>query len=66
MSLRIFHVVFIVVSVALTLYLVGWGIREFMLSHSTLGISMAVLGLVGGALLIWYGIRVFHKLKDLP
>lgn len=66
MSLRIFHIVFISVSVALTLYLVGWGIREFMVSRSLMGISMAVIGLAGGALLIWYGIRVFHKLKDLP
>jgi hypothetical protein len=66
MSLRIFHIVFISVSVALTLYLVGWGLRDFMMVHSIRGISMAVLGLVGGVLLIWYGIRVFHKLKELP
>jgi hypothetical protein len=66
MSLRIFHIVFISVSVVLTLFLVGWGIREFMAVQSIRGISMAVLGLVGGVLLIWYGIRVSHKLKELP
>ena len=66
MSLRVFHIVFISVSVALTLYLAVWGVREFMASRSSLGITMAVAGLVGGASLIWYGKHVFHKLKELP
>ena len=65
MSLRIFHIVFISVSVALTLYLTVWGVREFMATRSSLGISMAAFGLTGGASLIWYGKRVFHKLKEL-
>ena len=66
MSLRIFHIVFISVSVALTLYIAVWGVREFILSRSTLGISMALIAVVGGASLVWYGSRVFHKLKELP
>ncbi len=66
MSLRVFHIVFISVSVALTLYLTVWGVREFMVARSSLGITMAVVGLAGGATLIWYGKRVFHKLKELP
>jgi hypothetical protein len=66
MSLRVFHIVFITVSVALTLYLVGWGVREFMVSRSPLGVWMAVFGVAGGASLIWYGKRAFHKLKELP
>jgi hypothetical protein len=65
MSLRVFHIVFISVSVALTLYLTVWGVREFMVARSSLGITMAVVGLVGCASLIWYGKRVFHKLKEL-
>jgi hypothetical protein len=66
MSLRVFHIVFISVSVALTLFLVVWGVHEFMASRSSLGLSMAVVGLAGGALLVWYGKSVFHKLKELP
>ena len=66
MSLRIFHVVFITVSVALMLYLTVWGVREFIVSRSSLAISMVVFGLSGGASLVWYGKRVFHKLKELP
>jgi membrane associated rhomboid family serine protease len=66
MSLRVFHIVFITVSVALTVYLAVWGVREFMLTRSSLGMTMAVAGLAGGATLIWYGKRVFRKLKELP
>jgi hypothetical protein len=66
MSLRVFHIVFITVSVALTLYLAVWGVREFMVSRSMLALSMFICGLAGGASLIWYGKRVFHKLKELP
>ena len=66
MSLRVFHIVFITVSVVLMLYVAVWGVREFMVSRSSLAVSMIVFGAVGGATLIWYGKRVFHKLKELP
>jgi hypothetical protein len=66
MSLRVFHVVFITVSIALMLYLTAWGVREFMASRSSLAISMVIFGVVGGTSLVWYGMRVFHKLKELP
>jgi hypothetical protein len=66
MSLRVFHVVFITVSVALMLYLTAWGVRDCMAARSSLGISMIIFGVTGGASLVWYGMRVFHKLKELP
>ena len=66
MSLRVFHIVFITVSVALMLYVTVWGVREFMASRSALAASMIVFGVAGGASLVWYGKRVFHKLKELP
>lgn len=66
MSLRVFHVVFITVSIALMLYLTAWGVREFMASRSSLAISMVIFGVAGGSSLVWYGMRVFHKLKELP
>jgi hypothetical protein len=66
MSLRVFHIVFISVSTALMLYLAVWGVREFMATRDTLGIGIAVFGIAGGTSLVWYGKRVFHKLKELP
>ena len=66
MSLRVFHVVFITVSVALMLYLTAWGVRDVLAARSSLGISMIIFGVAGGVSLVWYGMRVFHKLKELP
>ena len=66
MSLRVFHIVFISVSTALMLYLAVWGVREFIATRDTLGIGISVFGVAGGASLVWYGKRVFHKLKELP
>jgi hypothetical protein len=65
MSLRVFHIVFITVSIVLMLYVTVWGVREFMATRSSLGISMIIFGVAGGVSLIWYGKRVFHKLKEL-
>jgi len=65
MSLRAFHIVFITVSIALMLYVTVWGVREFMASRDSLGVSMIIFGVAGGASLIWYGKRVFRKLKEL-
>ncbi len=65
MSLRVFHIVFISVSVALMVYLSVWGVREYMATRNALGIGMAVFGVAGGVSLIWYGKRVFAKLKEL-
>ena len=65
MSLRVFHIVFITVSVALMLYVTVWGVREFLVSRSSLGVSMIIFGVTGGATLVWYGKRVFHKLREL-
>jgi hypothetical protein len=65
MSLRVFHNVFITVSVALTLFVTVWGVREFMVSRSSLSVWMMIAGVAGAALLIWYGKRVFPKLKEL-
>jgi small neutral amino acid transporter SnatA (MarC family) len=54
------------VSVVLMLYLTVWGVRDFMAARSSLGISMIIFGVAGGTSLVWYGMRVFHKLKELP
>ncbi len=66
MSLRVFHIVFITLSVALMLYVTVWGIREYLVSQSSLAVSMIIFGVAGGASLVWYGKRAFHKLKELP
>lgn len=65
MSLRYFHVVFIVLSVAMTALVGGWGLNRYFTQGSRSDLALAVTFLVFGLVLVLYGLRFFHKLKEL-
>lgn len=66
MSLRAFHIVFIIVTVILSLYVALWGIREFAQEQSTTGLTLAILFLATAVAGMIYGKKAFAKLKELP
>jgi len=65
MSLRIFHIVFVTVSIALSIFVTIWGVREYAATHSTGALGLAFVFLTAGVVLVWYANRVFRKLKEL-
>ncbi|MEE8368076.1 MAG: hypothetical protein V3S30_07140 [Thermoanaerobaculia bacterium] len=65
MSLRYFHVVFIVLSVAMTALVGGWGLNRYFTAGNGSDLALAVIFLVFGLVLVLYGLRFFHKLKEL-
>lgn len=65
MSLRIFHIVFIVVCFMLCLFVAGWGVRQYAVEGSTSGLTIGGIFFLCGVVLIIYGVRTFKKLKDL-
>ena len=65
MSLRAFHVVFIVVSIALSLVVAAWGVREFVTEASINALSVGVAAALSGIALVVYGTRFFRKLQEL-
>ena len=65
MSLRIFHIVFVTVSIALSVFVTIWGVREFLSSRSTGALFLALVFLALGVLLVFYAGRVFKKLREL-
>ena len=65
MSLRIFHVIFITVSIALSLFVAIWGVREFMMTRSNGALVLAIVFVAGGVALVLYAGKAFRKLKDL-
>jgi len=65
MSLRIFHIVFVTVSIALSVFVTIWGVREFLSSRNTGALVLALVFLALGVTLVFYAGRVFRKLKDL-
>lgn len=65
MSLKAFHAVFIVASIALSLLAGVWGGWQFTAAGSRSGLGVAIAFGLCGAALVAYGIKAFEKLKDL-
>ncbi len=65
MSLRIFHIIFITVSIALSLFVAIWGVREFMATRNGSALALAIVFFAGGVALVFYAGRAFRKLRDL-
>lgn len=66
MSLRAFHIVFVVVTIVLSLYVALWGIREFSEERSASALTLGILFLIMAVGLMIYGKKAFAKLRDLP
>jgi hypothetical protein len=65
MSLRIFHVIFIIASIALSLFVAVWAIREYQATHSAGALALGIVFVVAGIAMVVYGQRWFKKLKEL-
>jgi hypothetical protein len=65
MSLRIFHVVFVTICIALSLFVAVWGVREYVVSRSNGALALSGVFLLCGVILVWYANRVFKKLREL-
>jgi heme A synthase len=66
MSLRAFHIVFVIVTVVLSLYVALWGVREYARERDTLALGLAILFAATAVVGVVYGKKAFHKLKELP
>jgi hypothetical protein len=65
MSLKAFHIVFIALSILLAFFCGVWLLREYASSHHTAFLVAAILFLLAGGGLIWYGKSVLRKLKHI-
>jgi hypothetical protein len=65
MSLRFFHIVFIVLSALMSLVVGIWAIDAYRTDGSATWAALAVLAFVGGGLLVAYGSRFLQKMRKL-
>ncbi len=65
MSLRVFHLVFIAVSVALSAFVAAWGVREWRASGSASALGLAIVFFACGVALIVYGVHAVRKFREL-
>lgn len=65
MSLKAFHVVFIVASILLSFLVGAWGIQQYRLEASGSGLAIGILFYVTGAALAVYAMRFVRKVREL-
>jgi hypothetical protein len=65
MSLRMFHLVFIGVSVVLAAFVAAWAVQQFQAAHDAGYAVTAALSLAAGGGLIAYGAAFQRKTKRL-
>jgi len=63
MSLKIFHIVFVVLSVITTLGFGIWALREYTRLNAPGALVMGIVSLVVSVALVIYGIKFLQKLK---
>ena len=66
MSLKAFHIVFVIVTTVLSLFVALWGIREFAQQKSMPGLALGLVFLATAIALMVYGRKVWAKFKEIP
>ena len=65
MSLKAFHIFFIILSTLLAVALGVWAIDDFGRSTSGVHLALGVGSFIGSGVLVWYGIWFLRKLKHV-
>ncbi len=65
MSLKAFHIFFIILSTALAVGFGVWATRDFSQSGSWVHLALGVGSFIGSGVLVWYGIWFLRKLKHV-
>lgn len=65
MSLKAFHIAFIVISVTLCLFLAAWGINAYRFSDEVQSLGLALSGIAGLLALVPYSVWVKKKFSKL-
>ena len=63
MSLKAFHIVFVLTSVAMSALVGVWGVRDYLLTSNTTNLAVGITTLVLGVLLVWYSTWFVRKIR---
>jgi hypothetical protein len=65
MSLKVFHLFFIAVSVALSAFVAAWGLREWMATRSGGALGLSLVFFASGVALVVYGVHAVKKYREM-
>ncbi len=66
MSLKIFHLVFIALSVLMAALVGGWGIHRWLATGDAGDLALGAGFFLAGAALAVYGLKVLRKFREMP
>jgi hypothetical protein len=64
-SLKAFHVFFVIVSTLLALGFGAWSVSEYLRTGSSATLGMGIASFVSAGALVWYGFWFLRKLKGV-
>ena len=65
MGLRVFHLIFIALSIMMAAMVGGWGIHRYLADGGTGGLVLGVGFFLTGAALLLYGVKVLRKFREI-
>ena len=65
MSLKAFHVFFVVICVLFTLGFGAWAVADYSRAGSNGSLVLAIGSFIAAAALVWYGLWFLRKLKNV-
>jgi hypothetical protein len=65
MSLKAFHIFFIVVSTLLAIAFGFWAVDDFSRTGNVFHLTLGFGSFIAGGWLVWYGVRFLRKLKHV-
>jgi hypothetical protein len=64
-SLKAFHVFFVIVSVLCALGFAAWSVSDWLRTGRPGTLALGILGFAAAAALVWYGLWFLRKLKNV-
>jgi hypothetical protein len=65
MSLRIFHLVFVALSILMAALVGGWGFNRYLADGGPENLTLGVGFFLTGAVLLVYGVKVLRKFREI-
>ncbi len=65
MSLKAFHIFFIIASILLAVVFGFWAVDDYSRSASRVHLTLGVGSFIASGLLVWYGVWFLRKLKHV-
>ncbi|MCP5115347.1 MAG: hypothetical protein GY953_31345 [bacterium] len=65
MSLKIFHLVFVALSILMAVLVGGWGFNRYLADGGSGNLTLGVGFFLAGAVLLVYGVKVLRKFREI-